>query len=80
MELRRIELLSENKSTQASPSAGYALHSLCRYSITKVTTSVVSYTWKEPKHSPTHVHHSNDASAYAVVIIGETTPQLGSVS
>ena len=28
VELRRIELLSENKSTQASPSAGYDLNSL----------------------------------------------------
>ncbi len=49
MELRRIELLSENKSTQASPSAGYALHSLCQNFITKAMTSVASYAWQEPR-------------------------------
>ena len=57
VELRRIELLSENKSNRFSPSAGYALHSLRQNSITKAMTSVVSYSWSRSKHPSAHVHH-----------------------
>ena len=80
VEMTRIELVSENNSARASPSAGYASHSLCRCSITKATASVVSDAWRKPKHFSAHVHRLNDASVRNAVIPEETTPQLGSVS
>ena len=45
--MTRIELVSENKSTQVSPSAGYVLHSLGQNFITKAMTLVVPYAWQE---------------------------------
>lgn len=80
VELTRIELVSENRSTRVSPSAGYEKHSLCQNLITKAMTSVVPDSWRMPEHSSAHVHHSYHASVCAVVLTGETTPQLGSVS
>ena len=49
VELTRIELVSENKSTRVSPSAGYALHSLGQNFITKAMTLVVPYAWQKPE-------------------------------
>ena len=48
VELRRIELLSENKSAGTSPSAGYGQHSLTADSTTKVDSLVVTDAWTEP--------------------------------
>ena len=67
--------MSENNSARASPSAGYASHSLCRCSITKATASVVSDAWRKSKRFSAHVHRLNDASVRNAVIPEETTLQ-----
>lgn len=57
VEVRRIELLSENISLRVSPSAGYAQNSLRYYFITKVISSVVPKVMAEVGTPSAHVHH-----------------------
>jgi hypothetical protein len=56
VELRRVELLSENKSPQASTGVDCGQHSLRRKSTVKLTLLVVSNSWQVPKQKPAHVH------------------------
>ena len=50
VELTRIELVSENKSTKVSPSAGCEKHSLSQNLTAKAMTLVVSYAWQRSRH------------------------------
>ena len=56
VEMRRVELLSEDSSTRVSPSAGYGLHSLCHKSTTKLMVSVAFKSWYAPRQEHIHVH------------------------